>query len=344
MKENDLYTFLNLLGIEDKDIKKSDRNGILWLNTLCPLAEYTHANGKDTHPSFGITISDIAQSVYFCFGCSTKPKFLSHLTHAFWLHTGVYPKKLNDFLAAHEFEKQESDVIEYRDMWKRIEPKAENKIALHLEIIEKFPLLEGSKECSPYTKFLQKRGIPKWVWEKYGIRYDCAANALVFPLTDYSGGIVALRERKITEKKMWTVSKSRFPDIDFISPKEHGMFFGAREVNYKKPVIIVEGELDAMRLVALNCSNVLASCTCCMTEAQADSLIFPLVVIGYDSDIAGENGCNKVIKKLQKKTKLAKVTWETALKKDGTKCKDAGDLPDFVALQKVLKNIKYINV
>lgn len=73
MNAPDLLILLEKLGC--RKIKQTPK----WLNASCPFAPYSplHRNGTDSHPSFGVTVSE-GRSGYQCFTCNTKGN-LSHL-------------------------------------------------------------------------------------------------------------------------------------------------------------------------------------------------------------------------------------------------------------------------
>ena len=64
MKTEHVKAFASLLG---RPVHQVSGEG--WAQITCPLAPWTHASGKDSHPSFGIKIKDGGVSKAHCFSC-----------------------------------------------------------------------------------------------------------------------------------------------------------------------------------------------------------------------------------------------------------------------------------
>ena len=50
-------------------VKKAKIKGNGWVEGCCPLARWTHKNGTDSTPSFGVSINPAGPSHYSCFAC-----------------------------------------------------------------------------------------------------------------------------------------------------------------------------------------------------------------------------------------------------------------------------------
>ncbi len=67
MREERLRKILGELGVRDLQASPSG-----WLHGTCPLAKWTHAKGRDLHPSFGVKPDHERPSSYVCFTCGYK--------------------------------------------------------------------------------------------------------------------------------------------------------------------------------------------------------------------------------------------------------------------------------
>jgi DNA primase len=123
---------------------------------------------------------------------------------------------------------------------------------------------------------------------------------------------------------------------------EVGVWFNMMMADWSAPIMVVEGELDCMRLINLGFMNVVASCTSSVTDAQIDSLTAETVILGFDSDKAGEHACARVRDRLRGRVAMYRAEWLLAMKSEGVPCKDPGDLPNKEALNKVMSNLEEV--
>jgi 5S rRNA maturation endonuclease (ribonuclease M5) len=343
MREEAILRFMEALGIDR--IRMSSERG--WVNAPCPLAPYTHAGGADTRPSFGITIDDEAQSVYWCFGCSPRGHRLDWLLHSLFVAERRYPYEAARIFALEELaglpEDDDETSLAVPDRWVARAPKQVEP--LPPKVLKKFPLLQGRSdyEARRVRAWLEvDRKIPEWAQNLYRLRYHYDNQSVIFPLTDVRGNTFLLRERLRKEKRIWTVNPelAGFPDMDFPKLKEVGAWFGMLLIDWTAPVILVEGEIDVMRLAALGFMNAIGSATSSVTDAQIDALTAHTIILGYDADKAGNFARSRVIDRMKSKATLFDANWENATRSDGRPCKDAGDLPDRDQLAEVMDNLE----
>jgi hypothetical protein len=345
MREEAIKQLLEALGI-DRIHMSTDRG---WVNSPCPLAPYTHAGGADIRPSFGVSINDDAQSVYWCFGCSPKGRRLDWLLHSIFVADGRYPKEAARIFAREELWGIEEDApptAKTPDRWTEVPPKQIDP--LPPKVLKKYPLLQGSNdyEARRIRTWLEvQRGIPEYIQNLYRLRYHYSSQSVVFPLTDSKGNIFLMRERLRKEKRIWTVSPdtSGFPNMDFPKLRDVGVWFGMMLIDWSSPVLLVEGEIDVMRLAALGFFNAIGSATSSVTDSQIRSLTATSsLLLGYDADKAGNFARSRVADQLAGKIQMYDLDWTLATKEDGTPCKDPGDLPDRDQLLIVLQEIQKI--
>lgn len=301
-----------------------------FVNSKCPLAFFSHKSGEDRNPSFGIKISE-NESYYYCFTCSPYPQRLIRLVHNYWLMHGKYPIEAAKILMT---ENTDQIIHPRKDQWEEIK---KDPIPLAKYVVNQFPQIryETYGKAIQCKRYLEKRGIPEWVYNYCGVRFDPKYGSLIFPLTNCKGEIFMLRARSIARKKMWTIS----PDImnlDYKFPRlsDVGLFFNSHLIDRTKPTMIVESELDVMRLIALGYFNAIASATSGITQEQINAINSGIVILGMDTDKSGRKGNIRVMKALREKAMMYVADWGMIGKKD------AGELKNREELDIVLNNLR----
>lgn len=339
MNKEGVIQFLRALGA-DMDTMVDPGRG--WINCACPIAEWTHAKGHDEHPSFGVSISDDAHSVYYCFGCSNQARSLGWMLHNMFVMSGEYPDLAANVYLKWECFETPVVLCEAEDVWEQ--ECREPAKPLPPEVLKCVPLISGAsgfeaRRCREFL--LGERGVSEWVQGLCRVRYFEELQALAFALTDIHGFAYMFRLRKRKEKWIRTMSPkvAGFPNLKFPSLKHDiGAWFNMFLVDWSSPVMLVEGEIDAMRLMSLGFFNVLASTTTQVTDLQIDSLTADTYILGYDADLAGVHAVRRIAEHLDGRAALLKADWSVV------DCKDAGDLPDRDALLAVLANLEPISV
>lgn len=347
MNIDKLRKFLAALGISEYD-----RFGD-WLRMRCPMA-WRHEHG-DANPSFSILINDEGSSFYYCFGCEPHPQPLGRLIHALWIKNRAmgrdgYPTKAAGILAhasteiADSYELPDGDSA-YVEIEERFDP-------IPKEVIRNYPLLIKGKgfEARRCTEYLAGRGISAQTFAFFKVRYHKQRQALVFPFTGKQGEVFALRLRHRKSKTIYSVNTeiakqdSANPDLgyEFISKRQYGFWFGLAQVHQDDNVILVEAEIDAMRLFELGFTNVLAAGGVGVTRQQIKEITATRVILGFDADKGGKEAIRRVGGMLQRDDWriIQMVDWSVVKGINGIPCKDAGDLPDGDALKKVFAKLR----
>jgi hypothetical protein len=355
MHENGIVRMLIALGVEHNSIARAGD----WVNCSCPLAPWTHGSGEDARPSFGVRVDDEELSYYYCFGCTPEGRRLDSLLHNFYIMTGSYPWQAakifrtdeNHYIEGHENRKKRKP--EHWDGWTKEDEEFINP--LPYEVLREFDILQfgHDKVADACRKWMRdERLIPTYVANMFKLRYDEINRALIFPLTDVLGGVYLLRSRSIRKKEIWTVSPkvAGYPNLVFPKLRDVGAWFGMEFIDWSKPVLTVEAELDVLRLAALGVYNVIASATSSVSKAQIKALTAAKVLLlGYDADKAGREAHKRIINGVKGRTQgisILELDWSVARKhpkfrkdKKDLKCKDAGDLQGKSGVSRVLRNM-----
>lgn len=340
MREEGIKIFLYSLGVPEKDI--TVERG--YVNTYCVLAPWLHEKGRDTRPSFGIRINNDGLSCYTCFGCTPDARTLPWLLHNIWQMSGKYPKRSAQIYLDHEiFEEEESDDFPYyEDRWER-EEKEEELVIIPPSVLRHFPELQhkNTRPAQACKKYFTDRKIARHVVYYAGVRFDPKRFAVVYPMTLPSGQIYLLRERLTMAKEMWTVSEKQCEtDIKFSKLRVSGALFGAHLVEWEKPVMVVEGGEDVLRLYTLGYFNVVGFLTTSFTKAQLDILCrAPLVINGLDADKPGDRAFARFLQEVRGRVPVMRIHWSRAgIGIKGKVCKDSGDLVSREQLASVLSD------
>lgn len=303
-----------------------------WIRTNCPLAHHTHDRGTDSTPSFGVSVSDDTQSVYYCFTCSDKAYPLERLLHNLWLMSGEYPNEAGKILAGSKngdpFRKKYCDIWESK-LYDIVPEPIPDKCFKDVPMI----LSNDDPMVSFVIDVFEKRGISKKTLEYYGVRFWEKNGSVVFPYTLPDGLIYSLRQRNLDVKIIYSITSEmlKYKEIRFYTPRETGVWFGIDKASMDTPVVLVEGEPDVMRLKTLGLTNAIGSGTSNITAKQFSVLTCSRLYIGYDCDKAGLKARRKIYETLFGKMVMFDLDWTIV------GCNDAGDLPDGESLKKVLR-------
>ena len=324
MREGSIIKFLHALDCENIDTKGA------WVQSTCPLAPYTHGGGEDTRPSFGVAINNEEESIWYCFGCSPKGQRLGKLLHTLWVASGRYPQAAAKVLL-HEENHGLGKKRKLPEIW------AEERVViapLPVKVLQRYPLLPV------HGRLFEEKRVRDWLWKERlidplifnmcRVRIASSDSAVVFPLTNVGGRIFVLRFRSRKSKSMWTAD-SKIPGLEnvvFPKLKDVGVWFGMSLVDWEVPILLTEGEIDAMRAMTLGFLNTLASATSSVTDAQIDAL--PLrsgpLFLGYDADKAGEHAHKRIFDRLKGKVPIYELDWSVAGVNDGGAIKRKEDL------------------
>ena len=307
MDVDSVKRFLEAMGASpDSFIVDEDRR---WVRCSCIFAPWTHKSGKDSHPSFGMTIRDDVnegESIANCRTCgsySTNKEYwhVEELLHRMWLVSGEYPKA-----AAYEYiHNRQSEDYSALSIKIREQKEVTPVYPLPERLLNKYPLIKGQQgiEAADVREYLYfHRGIPFEVQDLFEVRYNADKHSMLFALTGMDGEVYTFRERlcDVRQKNIWTLNQktSGMTDIVFSRTTASGAMFGMKQFDKRKRIVaLCEGEIDAMKLYTFGVTNPLASATNQITMAQCKA-IHPYVdkIIHFpDADKAGAISVKKLL-------------------------------------------------
>jgi len=313
MKREDVKEFLTLLGC--RQIRDSGD----WVTASCPLARWTHKSRTDRHPSFGVTVNNHGQSIFKCFTCHQNASTLDALVFSLSTYSKVYRKKASDFLNTNEIY-EETSKIEIIDRWGEDRPSKKQIATRDITVLDPYPLLSDPSVPQAARDFIIKRGSSIAVSDYFGVRWDREGNAFIFP-SIYRNRVSSIKARRISSKEFW------FP--------LGGLYlFGWHRLSWDKPVWIVEGEFDLLRLNALGEYNVLCLGGSSISKNLADFLPCHTVVLGFDNDPAGRNAAARFRNLFADVFCINEIDWRDV--------KDGGSVRDRAHLNKIKRFMKTV--
>lgn len=345
MTFQDIVHFLHLIGV-DTVVTDTQRG---WARCSCPLAPWLHAGGSDRKPSFGVKMpeKDGEAPYYTCFTCGSNgplPKLLHNMT----LLSGDRLPAASGFLSQFEVfsaETYETDKeTDTRQKARRIylsdkyanlslNSGVNENLPVPQSILDNYPLLSEQSEFTAHAEALKwlafDRKINLQSIAKFRLRLftnDIDDVGVIFPIIDIDGvTVLDMWARLIDRKNFFRVTSAvSHSNVDYKAPN---LLFGNHIFDPQKPVILVEGAIDALRLHSLGIPNVLASMGG-LSNDQIDGLYAPVVYLGFDNDDAGRGFSKKAIEKLQVPS-ISVLDWGVV------GIKDAGELESLAQFRQV---------
>ncbi len=293
---------------ETVDLKKS---GARFLG-LCPF------HGEST-PSFSV---HAGQQFFHCFGCGESGDVFSYMMK---YHNLDFPTALKELAARYSIllpEKQRSPEQEKQERFRKQMYTVSQKAA---EIYRQY--LNTSSHAAAGRAYLEKRGIPTQIQDRFGLGYAPAVESagwgflagqlheneqaaameagllvknergglydrfrdrVLFPIYEISGRVCGFGGRIIGEGQPKYLNSSE-SRIYNKSKLLLGLYQQKDAIRLKNQAIIVEGNFDLISLVCHGCENVVAPLGTALTRDQLRLLkrFADEVVLLFDGDDAG---------------------------------------------------------
>lgn len=318
MIKTDLINLLYGLGIQPIDITDN------WVRVSCPLADINHISKKDSNPSAGFKINNNGPSVFHCFVCGTRS--MESILNTYKWRKGV--DLFRQYITNEVPEKQES--ITYKEkVFQKKEPTPIPDVLLDL-----FEPIANAKNYIEARRIdLDIAGHHNLLYCKRFITHTNSVweNAVVVPIRDKDYKTYWLHFRSIDSKRFWHGKPNHF-GLDIEWGREDS-FFGMEHLDITKPVILVEGAFDCLRLKTLGLSNVIATHGgISHTSKKLLRLKNLSIICGFDADQAGRN-FHKAVERFFQKS-IQSLDWSII------GCKDPGEIKSKEDLQKVLQTNK----
>lgn len=334
-----IIQFLQSVGCENIEA----RRGSNWVNASCPLAPWFHEKGTDRNPSFGVKIptGDEEAPVFHCFSCGASgplPKLLhdlqwlrhEHLKEASRILTGM-PN-----LTQGEARKRRRVKVS-RDKFEQIQRRRIlRNTAVPQEVLDRYPRIAGNE--SPEARELERwlsedRGVSVQLIAQYDLRlYVNRFNELgvVFPIVSRDGKTVKdMYVRMVADKKDFRLTNEiAGSSVEWAAPH---LWFGNQFFDPERPLMLVEGPIDVLRLRTLGVQNVWGCMGGGPSRDQMETVNARVVYFAFDADEAGKGFIKRAAASIQAASRFV-LDWGVVGKKDG------GDLEDIAEFKRVFQN------
>jgi DNA primase len=266
MEEGLLRSFLEEVGASK--IARSNSNN---LQCTCPFAEHRHGTGKDSNPSFSISLDTVSK--WNCFACGSKGLNFKSLVRALGSLGG------RDLSSWENAEKSgEEGKKEYS-----LAIKGPKKWAFDAAEEEKFFEWKDYEHMTKRVhEYALKRGLTKDQLEKWRIGYNQEEHRIFIPCFDVDGVFVGYSGRAIPPHEK-TVAKYKHVNGWLKKLYLYGEEY--LDTTYRT-CILVEGFMDVWALDRAGYNNVFAYMGTSLSEWQLFKLYkwFDTVIIIPDND------------------------------------------------------------
>ncbi|MCB1107144.1 MAG: DNA primase [Chlamydiia bacterium] len=183
---------------------------------------------------------------------------------------------------------------------------------LDLDFITLFKIGFAPRQGALFGKFMQKHRFSAHLLETAGLiktlpdgrKKAFFSNRITFPILDVSGGIIGFSARKISEETFGP-KYINTPETPLFKKSStlYGLSFSRRRIAKEKRVIIVEGQIDALRLIQSGFDLTVAGQGTAFTEEHVKELLnlgVTKVYLALDGDEAGQAAASKIGNLFQK--------------------------------------------
>jgi hypothetical protein len=217
-----------------------------WVISTCPFARWTHEQGVDRNPSFGVSTNESSNigerrhraQVYHCFSCQKTGIFEDLPFNLRELYRAdpkgerpAYGKALEIIVA------EEEDDIDFDGIPDFDEPMIDpdEVIAWPEFYLESFRSVFAFERAVDY---LQTRQITERVAQVLDLRFDTSRDRVCFPIRDFDSRLVGLHGRTISDHPM------PYYAYGYENRRNRLPWLGEQWFNLDKTVLLVESVFD----------------------------------------------------------------------------------------------------
>lgn len=269
-----------------------------WAQCSCPLAPFTHAHGHDANPSFGVSVGD-DRSRFNCFVCQRGS--LADLLGAVDLYLQQMPqyKSRYNLGKAREILGAEEANIPVLPDYEELVPSPYTAYQAWPEWwLEQLPPWDVSGRSYDYVLH---RGI-SCAATHFELHYDAKKDMLVAPIRNIAGELAGARGRAIELPGESVAKQWRHFDYAWNGVRNsHLIWFNETALDLPGPLVIVEGQFDAMRVWPHH-KKVMAILSAKATPFKMAKLTGEdAVVLMLDNDLTGKTKTAEWAEYLQRK-------------------------------------------
>lgn len=306
---------INLIDVLEPHLKLS-RAGANY-KALCPFHD-------EKTPSFVVQRGD---SHYHCFGCGAHGDAIQFLMNYSQMNFAEAVQHLAEKFSVHleETDGKNEKALPNKAKLKEALDKAsqfyhfclikteEGKAALEylfkrgidLKFVETFRIGYSPKLPYALQKFLHQERISAELMEEVGLlsnrggkKRDFFNERIMFPIQDSFGAVIGFSARKIREETFGG-KYINTPETPLFKKSKmlFGLSYSRKNIVREKKAIIVEGQIDALRLIYSGFAITVASQGTAFGQDQARELLnlgVRHVFLAFDADAAGKEGAVKI--------------------------------------------------
>ena len=225
---------------------------------ICPFHE------GDVNPSMSFN-SD--KNVFRCMGCNSKGYLISFVMQ---YHKLTFLEAIEHILRLVNInfaDREYSEILEYLKKYNIIkEEKLTTRKPLRGDVMKQYV-----KE--PIKEWLSE-GILQQVLDKYDVRYDKNGNAIVFPIRDINGKIIAIKARTLYENfRDLGITKYQYYSAIGTNDFLFGLYENIDNIKAKNELILLEGAKGVMLAESCGYDNCVSLETNTINEIQMDILL-----------------------------------------------------------------------
>lgn len=311
MQPEQAKKFLQALGVHNPQY-----SGGKWVQSPCVLAPFTHKGGKDTRPSFGVAVGD--RAVFNCFVCGSGS--LSELVGRIELYLKSHPEQSSrfDLKAARLMAEQAESELPVLPIYSEFKDNPFS--GFHEWPMWWLSKLDDWTTASSYL--LVERGLTAAVCDDFRLRYDPHRRMVVAPIFTAGGRLAGARGR--------LVDGPGLPHYDYAHfgfRNTHLVWFNERALNLDGPMVLVEGQFDAMRISKYH-PKVMAILSTRPTPYKLRKLYGSPVILALDNDQPGRDNRDLLIDQLRDHPQVGVVEYPTEDPDDPAWFKDCGQAPE----------------
>ena len=278
-----------LEGIDADQIQVHSRN----VQCCCFMSRYrkAHRYGVDSRPSMGVSIDPNGTSVVHCFSCR---------------YTGPLVGAIIDF--ADKSDQDLADVISKAKAFERLDPEALiRSVELSEKKEKKKEVIVDESELEKYPKGyhpgILSRGISHETLLAWDTRWDAEYKRVAFPVRNFNKQLVGAVGR--------TMVQSKIKYFNYFHYDKSRYLFGEHMCTRDRPVVVVEGQLDAILLWQYFKDNDVDSDVVAISGSEASKYQLTKIVRNWedvilfmDNDFAGWAGQKNIARAIQCKVCL----------------------------------------
>lgn len=271
---------------------------------LCPVHQ-------ENHPSCGV---DKEKGIWHCFSCGASGT-LYNLMNYFQFPEEKFSQYMTEEILLFDTD------LETIDWVRKLEGGMESVIS---------PYMREWKTFSDFTYQTKRYFLDHYFYDlevlnDLEVGFDLTKNAIIYPFRGEYGDhpMLGLTRRCMQEKKHRTFN--HFQKGDHL----YGFWKLPPHMDF---LIVVEGEMDLLKVRQFGCQNVVSLSGCCMSKIQRDYLVnlnVP-ILLALDGDKAGKEAMKKIADLLMPTVTVFEIKWG--------EYKDFGSVSSLSEFQKIIAN------